>query len=100
MITCQNCKNIEIFNLKLTWIYEEKHCEKCNNAEYFTKTYHFCSHKCLTEWLKKAENCMKLNIHEWKPDIPNASDYSPIKGGKITVSEHCQICDMQRFVKH
>ena len=102
MLTCTNCKETTNLIFELTWTYKEKYCKKCDNTEYSKQKYYFCSYKCMNEWVNKAKNCIELNIHEWTLDNPktSASDYSPIKNGKITVSEHCQICDMQRFVKH
>lgn len=95
--TCKNCKKTEHLIFELKWKYKEEYCDKCKKLHHSSKTYYFCSHKCLLEWLKKAKKCLHENKHEWESDS-SISNFSKLKRKMVCISEYCKICGLRRFI--
>lgn len=82
IIHCTNCGKDGALPFYLKWTYDWKWCKYCKNHKDFTKEYHFCSDKCLKEFVNKFAGHKCKYVEQFK-------------GSSYKV---CKICWRAKFV--
>ena len=81
VILCTECGKEGGLTLTLHWRYEHYYCNHCNQTKDETRTYRFCSDKCLLKFVKRFAN----HKHKW------------VEHGGATGLKMCAICFLLKW---
>lgn len=88
-VTCTECGgNLKGTPFFLEWEYDCSHCDTCGNDNIKTVSYHFCSSKCLKDFVNKFHE----HKHEWLVDERITGVITDSKTREQTVLKKCDIC--------
>ena len=87
IILCKNCKKDSPLPFKLEWTYKQEWCDKCHQSNNAERSFHFCSSKCLKEFVNKFDNHKCVWKKQCRASLPCHQ-----------VIEVCEICETRRTV--
>lgn len=53
LIKCTECDKSGIFDIQLSFEYQQKVCDKCHHVDNYFWQYYFCKTDCMFNWLRK-----------------------------------------------